>query len=226
MIDDHPDLGPDPLVGRDPHPREQIDLWPLHDARQELLEEIVSQPGAGRPATTSRTSGRRFMVPVGIAAAIALVAGGAWFVVSSDDEQDQDQVVASSDATTDDTEVAVDPSAVATEEHSQPADPTVTPLSEVEEGDVLGPRQCRRFRHGNVAILVRKGDGRPRQELVVRLSELDRAADLRRLGRGKGWRIHIVRAGAGRGDGGNRVISVDKSCTVVAVDELRLRGKR
>jgi len=34
MIDDHPDPGTDPLAGRDPHPRTQIDLWPLHDALQ------------------------------------------------------------------------------------------------------------------------------------------------------------------------------------------------
>ena len=49
MIDEHPDPGTDPLAGRDPHPRTQIDLWPLHDARQELLEEIVSNP-APEPA--------------------------------------------------------------------------------------------------------------------------------------------------------------------------------
>jgi len=64
------------------------------------------------------------MVPVGIAAAIALVAGGAWFVVSSDSQdQDQDQVVASSDASTEITD-ATDPSAEATDEPSESTEPT------------------------------------------------------------------------------------------------------
>ena len=77
MIDDHPDPGTDPLAGRDPHPRTQIDLWPLHDARQELLEEIVSQPGPGEsPART-----KILLSVVGIAAALALVVGGAWAVI-------------------------------------------------------------------------------------------------------------------------------------------------
>ena len=91
MIDDDPDPGHDPLAGRDPHPRDQIDLWPLHDARQELLEEIVSQPGPGQSAPV-----RRILIPVGLAAAVALVIGVAWVAVSSDDpgRGKDDQVVA------------------------------------------------------------------------------------------------------------------------------------
>jgi hypothetical protein len=104
MIDD-PDPGPDPLAGRDPHPREQIDLWPLHDARQELLEEIVSQPGPGGSAGRHKI----LLSVVGIAAALALVAGGAWAVTRDDaDGGKDDQVVAaqSSDATATETPTA------------------------------------------------------------------------------------------------------------------------
>ncbi len=221
MIDDHPDLGPDPLAGRDPHPRDQIDLWPLHDARQELLEEIVSQPG---PGNASAPSTRRFLVPVGIAAAIALVAGGAWFVVSSDDDKDDDQIVASSDSPTDSPDDATDPSSEETDEPSEPAEPAVAPLSEVEKGDVLGQQQCRRFRHGNVALYLGKGDTRRRDEVVITLRELDRATELTRLRRGKPWRVQIIRVGEGD-NARDRVISVDKACKVVAVDELKVRRR-
>lgn len=221
MIDDHPDLGPDPLAGRDPHPREQIDLWPLHDARQELLEEIVSQPG---PGNASAPSTRRFLVPVGVAAAVALVAGGAWFVVSSDDNKEDDQVVASSDSPTDSPDDATDPSTEQADEPSEPAEPAVAPLSEVEKGDVLGPQQCRRFRHANVALYLGKDGSHPRDEVLVTLRELDRALELTRLRRDKPWRVQIIRVGD-RDDARDRVISVDKACKVVAIDELKVRDR-
>lgn len=212
MIDDHTDLGPDPLAGRDPHPRDQIDLWPLHDARQELLEEIVSQPG---PGNASAPSTRRFLVPVGIAAAIALVAGGAWFVVSSDDDKDDDQVVASSDSPTDSRDDATDPSSEETREPSEPAEPAVAPLTEVEKGDVLGPQQCRRFRHDTVDLRLGTRMDR-RGGVVITLRELDRALEMRSVGRRKDWQVRIVR---------DRLVSVDKGCKVVAIDEVKVRGR-
>lgn len=211
MIDDHPDLGPDPLAGRDPHPRDQIDLWPLHDARQELLEEIVSQPG---PGNTSAPSARRFLVPVGIAATVALIAGGAWFVVGSDEDKDDDQIVASSDSSTDSPDDEADPSADDTGEPSEPADPAVAPLSELDKGDVLGPQQCRRFRHHTVDLRRGPRVGPP-GDVMIRLSELDRLLEVRASDRPKDWRVRIV-----RNDGRDRLISVDKTCEVVAVDEL------
>jgi len=211
MIDDQPDPGPDPLTGRDPHPREQIDLWPLRDARQELLEEIVSQPGPGNAAP----SARRFLVPVGIAAAIALLAAGGWLVVSSDDDAADDRVVASSDADTTN-DASSDPAADVTEatdttteapsdEPPEPAEPTRIPVSDLKKGDVLGPQQCRQLRRG---IVVRRDGDRPAKP---------RAWSYVVLSDGKDGRIRWVRAIPGRK---GRFIGVDKDCTVVSVGKL------
>jgi len=210
MIDHHPDLGPDPLAGRDPHPREQIDVWPLHDARQALLEEIVSQPGPGQSPAT-----RRFLLPVGIAAAIALVAGGAWFVVSTDDSGGKDdQLVASSDSPSVDgsTDEATDATtdATTTDEPSEPPEPTTTPISELKKGDVLSPKQCRLFRIGRRDISVR--------DLDNRLEQLSFVVYLRKNGRVR-W-IRAIPADEGG------YLGIDKDCTVVSVGPLpRLRER-
>jgi hypothetical protein len=215
MIDDHSEPGSDPLAGRDPHPREQIDLWPLHDARQELLEEIVSQPG---PGNTAAPSARRFLVPVGIAAAVALLAGGGWLVVSGDDDGADDRVVASTDAkasagassdpAADDTDVteATDTTTEApTDEPSEPAEPAWIPVSELEKGDVLGLKQCRQFARG---IVVRRDSDRPAKP---------RAWTYVVLSDGKDGKVRWVRAVPG---GKGRFIGVDKDCTVVSVGKL------
>jgi hypothetical protein len=221
MIDDQPDLGPDPLSGRDPHPREQIDLWPLHDARQELLEEIVSQPGPGQYSLN-----RRFLVPVGIAAAVALVAGGAWFVVAGDDgDQADDQVVASTDSQSP-SEDGIDGTTAATEatdtatteepsdEPTEPAEPATIPVSELKKGDVLGPKQCRQVRRG--IVVFREGDRpmKPRRESrsYIVLSDF------------KNGRVRWVQATPG---GKRHFIGVDEDCTVVSVGripKLRVRS--
>lgn len=214
MIDHHPDLGPDPLAGRDPHPREQIDVWPLHDARQALLEEIVSQPGPGQSPAT-----RRFLLPVGIAAAIALVVGGAWFVVSADDDSGgkDDQLVASSDAPSTDgtdgsTDEATDATTVgtATDEPSEPPEPTTTPISELKKGDQLSPKQCRQFRLGRRDVGVK--------DLGTRLEQLSFVVYLRKDG-GVRW-IRAIPADDGR------YIGIDKDCTVVSVGPLRRLRER
>jgi len=213
MIDHHPDLGPDPLAGRDPHPREQIDVWPLHDARQELLEEIVSQSGPGQSPAT-----RRFLLPVGIAAAIALVAGGAWFVVSTDDSGGKDdQLVASSDSpSVDGTDGSTDEASDATtdgpttDDPSEPPEPTAKAFSELEKGDVLSPKQCRLFRIGRRDISVR--------DLDNRLEQLGFAVYL-----GKNDRVRWIRA-IPTDEGG--YLGIDKDCTVVSVGQLpRLRER-
>ncbi len=233
MIDDHPDPGPDPLAGRDPHPRTQIDLWPLHDARQELLEEIVSQP---RPGNAAAPSARRILVPVGIAAAIALVAGGAWFVVSSDDSSagKDDQVVAASDSPTDTdtdsdnnggTEVATDPTtADVTTEPAEPAEtdePKRIPISELREGDVLSPPQCRELRRGLIVLGDRSKP--PRDIKVKRLETTLEALSyvvLRNSKNGDGrWYVAV--------QSGKRWIGIDKECTVISVGKFpNVRGHR
>jgi hypothetical protein len=190
MIDDHTDPGADPLSGRDPHPREQIDLWPLHDARQELLEEIVSQAGPGEsPART-----KVLLSVVGIAAALALVGGGAWAVTSGDGDGDRndDQVAA---ATSD----APAPTDVAT-------DPTTAPTTEATAEETKEPRRQdevrkRGVRIGNIRTLrecladigrVESGKGR------VRLEKLSR--------RGKDdWMVYVVRDG-------RRAIAIGDDC--------------
>lgn len=200
MTEDHPDLGPDPLAGRDPHPREQIDLWPLHDARQELLEEIVSQPGAGNSAASSN---RRFLVPVAIAAAVALVAGGAWFVVAGDDgDQADDQVAASTDTAT-----TEEPS----DEPIEPAEPATIPVSELRKGDVLSPKQCRQLRRGVVVFREEDEPQKPRRESrsYILLSDV------------KVGRVSWIRAIPGDK---RQFIGIDKDCTVVSVGRIpRLR---
>jgi hypothetical protein len=211
MIEQHPDLGPDPLAGKDPHPREQIDLWPLHDARQELLEEIVSQPGPGNAAAASA---RRFLVPVGIAAAIAVVAGAAWFVVSDDDPSadKDDQVVASSESPT---QPAESSDAVATDDTSAstPAAPTdqprVTPFRDLKKGDQLTRRQCRQLQSGDLRS----------DRLQKTLTELSYIVREDRTGDNVGW-YRLVRVDR------HRWIGVDKHCAVVSVRRVpSIRGQ-
>ena len=213
MIDEHPDPGPDPLAGRDPHPRTQIDLWPLHDARQELLEEIVSQPGPGNAAAPSN---RRVLVPIGIAAAIALVAGGAWFAVTSDESGGDDQVVASSDPT-ETSDRASDPATEPSDVSSEPTEPTqaeTTPIGELRRGDALTPQQCRAVRDGRLGT----NDHLTVEGLEVALEEL---AYVTRLVPRNG-QVRWIRTFRG---GGDRFIAIDKDCTVVAAGKgpLRLR---
>ena len=155
MIDDHLDPGSDPLAGRDPHPRERVDLWPLHDARQELLEEIVSQPGPGQSTDRSKV----LLPVVGVAAALALVAGGAWAATggsggSGERGDGRDDVVA---ATSDD-----------------PA--TETTATTIERMRKDRPREVRLegVTIGTVETLGRCADRRP----VVSEKELDAALRL------------------------------------------------
>lgn len=228
MNDEHPDLGPDPLAGHNPHPREQIDLWPLHDARQDLLEEIVSQPGPGQS-----TSARRFAVPIGIAAALAIVGGGVWFVVATDDDSSGgkgDQIAASSEAptdstdgTTDDstddstddaTDVATDPSTAATDEPSPPAEPTLKPLSELRKGDILGPKQCRNIRRGWADISVGDKVKRVREGKWTYLVLNDGKHD-------KTHWVRLIKVGKG-----NQFVGVGKDCTVTSVGRLPKDGPR
>ena len=192
MIDDHPD-GPDPLSGRDPHPREQIDLWPLHDARQELLEEIVSQAGPGDSPARSKV----LLTVVGIAAALALVAGGAWAVTNdgSGTDNNDDQVVA---ATSDDpapTAVATDPTSAATteataEETTEPTKPRRDGVRRkgVRIGDVRTLREC-------LVDIERSGDGK---------GKLNRLPKVIKRGKHK-WVLYVVRDG-------KRTVAVDGDC--------------
>src|SRR5689334_720057 len=211
MIDDNPegaDPGHDPLSGKDPHPREQIDLWPLHDARQELLEEIVSQ------SAESSTRTRMVLSVVGIAAVLALVVGGAWAVTSdgSGDGKDDDQVAAATSATP-----TSDP---ATDTASDPAQPT----TEATATETAEPTQEPRQRDGLRRKGVKIGSVRTLRECRV---ELDRATDrkgqLRRLDRvikrGKHqWRLYIVR-------NGRRTVAVDGDCNWIRVVPDRPRQR-
>jgi hypothetical protein len=214
MIDDDPDPGTDPLAGRDPHPRTQIDLWPLHDARRELLEEIVSQTG---PGGTAAPSTRRFLLPIGVAAAIALVAGGAWLVVSDGDSAgDEDGRVVASSASADGTDGVTDDAtdaATAPEATETPGAERI-PADELRKGDVLAPGQCRDLQGG----LVVADGGKRRLEWRVKKGttvEKLRYVVLRRGAEGKD-RWHVVV------DAGKRWIALDQDCTVVAVE----RGPR
>ena len=195
MIDDQTDPGRDPLSGRDPHPREQIDFWPLHDARQELLEEIVSQAGPGEsPART-----KILLSVVGIAAALALVVGGAWAVTNDGSGKDgnDDQLAA---ATSDDpapTDVATDPTTAATTEVTATA--TAEPTKEPRQKD--GVRR-KGIRIGNVRTL---------RECLVEIGPPgDRKGELRRLdkvvrqGKHK-WVLYVVRDG-------KRTVAVKDDC--------------
>ncbi|MDZ5619922.1 hypothetical protein [Nocardioides bizhenqiangii] len=182
MIDHDPDPGTDPLAGRDPHPREQIDLWPLHDARQALLEEIVSQPGAG---STAAPAARRVLIPVGIAAAIALVVGGAWFAVSGDDSGgEDDQVVAAtseertaSEPTTEPTTEATTPTSEPTKDRRRDKQPEVR-LNGVEIGRVASLNKCLRvLDHLDAeeveALRLRASRRKGGARYVVRLADQD-----------------------------------------------------
>lgn len=178
-----PDPGPDPLAGRDPHPRERIDLWPLHDARQELLEEIVSQPGSGQSATRSKV----LLSVVGIAAALVLVVGGAWAVTrgGSDPSGPDDALVAAQSS-----EAAP----------TDPADPT----SETTTTPTKDPRK-----HGKGTYIRINGDKvrtvrdlrncarATRGELGVTLEELRRFPRLPRMADQSRWiDVYVIKRGA------------------------------
>ncbi|KAA1427568.1 hypothetical protein [Nocardioides antri] len=171
MTDFHADPGPDPLAGRDPHPREQIDLWPLHDARQELLEEIVSQPGPG--STAGRT--KVLLSVVGIAAALVLVVGGAWAVTRDDSggSDRDDQLVASSEEPT--SEATTDSAEEPTKDRQRDERPDVR-VNGVEIGSVESLDRClrvlRRLDAEDLESLrVRKDARRKRGDFVVYLAE-------------------------------------------------------
>ena len=210
MSDDRTDPGPDPLSGRDPHPREQIDLWPLHDARQELLEEIVSQAGES-PARSARS--RALLSAVGIAAVLALVVGGAWAVTNdgsdgSDGGGGEAQVAASSDGT------------ASSEEASDPTEPTTeaTPTETTEP--TKEPRQRDDVRRNGVRI----GGVRTLRECLADIKSLERKGRLTRSDqlpkRGKhDWRLYIVRKG-------RESIAIAEDCRWIRVvpDKPRQRG--
>lgn len=203
MIDDQADPGPDPLSGRDPHPREQIDLWPLHDARQELLEEIVSQAGPGESPARSKV----LLSVVGIAAALALVAGGAWAVTSgdSDDGGNDDQVVAATSDDPDPTE-ATDPTSTTTEVTTEATEePTKEPRRQddvrrkgVRIGSIRTLRECL----GDVGRL-HSGKG------VVRLDKLSER-------RKNKWVLHVVRDG-------RRTVAIGEDCKWIRVEREKPR---
>lgn len=197
------DPGPDPLAGRDPHPREQIDLWPLHDARQELLEEIVSQPG---PGSTARPPTRRVLVPVGIVAALALVAGGAWFAISAgDDDHTADETVAAP---------SVESTAVESTTTTDPTTATDAP-EPAESASIAPPDEPRRDRRTiNVRTLERC------MELLAGVDADQR--DLRRLpkvlkrSRDGRYIVYVV-------EKDKQVFAIDSRCHRVHVKGGRLR---
>lgn len=221
---DHP---PDPLAGRDPYPREQIDVLGLHRERADLLEEIVSTPSAG-PAST-RT---KVLLPVGIAAALAVVGGGIWFATSGDDESGNDPVVAAS-TTPEPTEPdAAEPTGDAepTDQASQSDDVRtggvqvgeVGELDEAKRGDVLSADVCRELRDG-WRVGPRRGmlllEGRNKLRVVpesrdgeIRLRELRTTLkDLSEIGRlPKGSHAYYLDGPRGGW------LAIDADCTVVA----------
>jgi hypothetical protein len=60
-------------------PAEDLDRLTVLHARHELLEEIMSEH------TVPTRAQRRWLVPLGAAAAVAVLAGGAWFVTNGDE---------------------------------------------------------------------------------------------------------------------------------------------
>jgi hypothetical protein len=176
----------------DPYPRELLDVWPLHDARQELLEEIVSQPGNGQ------TSTRRIVVPVGIAAALLLVVGGAWAAISAggNDQKDDDTVAASVVST------AVDPtSEPATGSTGATASDTATAPTDKPRHDGVrrgGGRTGRAVTLRNLEQCLRT--------LSTRTGEAKGELRLRRLEHpGRHYKVYVVRKD-------HRVIVVDGQC--------------
>ncbi|GAB2973731.1 hypothetical protein [Nocardioides montaniterrae] len=81
----------DPLPGLDPYPRELIDAFGLHQERADLLEEIVSTPSPARQPSPTRT---RVLLALGVAAALAIIGGGAWAITSGDHARDDTNVAA------------------------------------------------------------------------------------------------------------------------------------
>ncbi|MEZ0579887.1 hypothetical protein [Nocardioides sp. MH1] len=183
----------------DPYPRELIDTWPLHDARQELLEEIVSQPGPEQ----SPSSTRRLLVPVGIAAALLLVVGGAWAAISAggDDGKDDAPVAAAS----------VDPTDPTTAETSQ--ETATEPTQAVKEPHRDGVRR-NGLRTGRVITLKNLDEC-----LRVLRDRKDGPIDrVRRLehGKGRGYKLYLVRKD-------HRIVVVDGQCHARLVKGGRVR---
>ncbi|KAA1421565.1 hypothetical protein F0U44_04580 [Nocardioides humilatus] len=182
----------------DPYPREQIDVWPLHEARQELLEEIVSQPG-------QPTSTRRIMVPVGIAAALLLVVGGAWAAISAggDSDRKEDSTVAAA---------SVDPTA---------SDPTA-PTSDATTAPTTEPTKKPRHPRGIRLNGVRIGKVNSLDECLRTLRQLDgrqakRYVQLRKLterGRDGQMRLYVVRED-------RKLFAVDEHCRWIKVKGSR-----
>ncbi|WP_183095031.1 hypothetical protein [Nocardioides stalactiti] len=196
---DHPPLGADPLAGRDPYPRDLFDVWPLHDARAELLEEIVSQPGAASTASPSR----RVLVPVGIVAALALVAGGAWAAVTAGgDDGDGDRTVAASsvEATASDPTSAPDPTdEPATEPTEEPTtEPDDVRRADVRIGKVSTLRECAR--------LLRRLDG----------DEIRRLPRVARRDKDGGLVLYLL-------EERRRYVAVNRDCEVIRVGPRRLQ---
>lgn len=216
MSDDRKDAGPDPLSGKDPHPREQIDVWPLHDARQELLEEIVSQTGES-PARR-----RVLLSTAGIAAALALVVGGAWAVTNdgsdgSGGDRDDAQVAASSDGP--------GPSDEASDPTGSTESPESTePTTEVTATETAEPTKEPRRRDDVRRTGVRIGDVRTLRECLTDIKTLDRNDELTRLDkvlkRGKHhWKLYVVRKG-------RKAIAIGEDCKWIRVvpEKPRQRG--
>lgn len=153
----------DPLAGKDPYPRQQIDLLGLHRERAELLEEIVSTPGPGKPAPSTRA---KVLLPIGIAAALAIVGGGVWFASSGDPSGGDDPVVAAS-TTPDVTEQdpADERSEQASPEQASPDEATPgegddVRVGGVRVGEVLSVKDCDhalRSRHAQLVMLRPRG---------------------------------------------------------------------
>ena len=175
----------------DPYPRELIDVWPLHDARQELLEEIVSQPGPEQSPSTLR-----ILVPVGIAAALLLVVGGAWAAISAggDGKKDSDLAAASVVSTADDPTTT--PTSAATATDAPSADTTRKPRHDGAGRHRL-PNRAVTLRNLEQCLhsLSRRVDG-PRDHL--RLRRLEHAD-------GRSYKVYVIRKN-------HRIIAVDGHC--------------
>lgn len=74
----------DPIARANPISQEDLDLLPVHQVRQELLEEIMSTPVIDRPDRRVRAH-RGWLAPIAAAAAVVSLATGAWWLTNNND---------------------------------------------------------------------------------------------------------------------------------------------
>lgn len=212
----------DPLQGLDPYPRERIDG--LHAERADLLEEIVSTPGPGKQPM----SARKVLLPIGIAAALAIVGGGVWFATGDDDAATDDAPVAAASSTAPD---PTEPDDAATTDETGETEPseTASPSDDVRvggvqvgkvdeldtarRGDVLAPEVCRSLR-GAWRV---GGEGRPRELVYIGVPDgKGKAGRLPMVLRRSPTRLDELRLYFADGPHG-RWLAIDRECTVVDV---------